>query len=131
METVDGVVALEPRELVEAIERGSTIPSGSEERFSGYEVVGLPFKSGHILCLSLVEEHHNVFFSRPDNEIFAAFLGKTGREVSREDLISGAWTRATGQGRGDLALDPKFVSGWPNVNLRLRPGSPAAGHGAY
>jgi hypothetical protein len=79
----------------------------------------------------LVEEHHNVFFSRPDNEIFAAFLGKTGREVSREDLISGAWTRATGQGRGDLALDPKFVSGWPNVNLRLRPGSPAAGHGAY
>jgi hypothetical protein len=49
--TVNGVVALEPRELVEAIERGPTIPWGSEERFSGYGVVGLPFKSGHILCL--------------------------------------------------------------------------------
>ena len=79
----------------------------------------------------LVEEHHNVFFSRPDNEIFAAFLGKTGQEISREDLVSGAWARATGQGRDDLALDPKFVSGWPKVNLRLRPGSPAAGRGAY
>jgi hypothetical protein len=39
--TVDGVVALEPRKLVEAIERGPTIPLGSEERFSGYGVVGL------------------------------------------------------------------------------------------
>ena len=42
---------MEPRELVEAIERGPTIPRGSEERFSGYGVVGLPFNSGHILCL--------------------------------------------------------------------------------
>jgi Right handed beta helix region len=79
----------------------------------------------------LVEEHHNVFFSRPDNEIFAAFLGKTGREISREDLFKGAWTRATGQGQGDLTLDPKFISGWPNVNLRLRPDSPASGRGAH
>jgi hypothetical protein len=79
----------------------------------------------------LVEEHHNVFFSRPDNEIFAAFLGQDGREISRKDLVSGAWTRATGQGRGDLAADPRFVAGWPKVDLRLKPGSPAAGRGAY
>ena len=79
----------------------------------------------------LVNEHHNVFFSRADNEIFAAFIGKTGREISRADLINGNWTRATGQGEGDLALDPQFVSSWPNVNLHLRPGSPATGRGAY
>ena len=79
----------------------------------------------------LVEEHHNVFFSRPDNEIFAAFLGKTGREISRQDLVSGAWTQATGQGQGDIAVDPKFVSGWPKVDLHLKPGSPTTGRGAY
>jgi len=42
---------LGPGDLVEAIERDAKIPRGNEERFSGYGVVGLPFKTGHILCL--------------------------------------------------------------------------------
>ena len=40
-----------PGDFVEAIERDAKIPRGNEERFSGYGVVGLPFKTGHILCL--------------------------------------------------------------------------------
>jgi hypothetical protein len=79
----------------------------------------------------LLAEHHNLFFSRQEAEIFAAFLGRDGREISRADIAKGAWTRATGQGQGDLTVNPRFVSGWPQVDLHLRSGSPAAGLGAY
>jgi hypothetical protein len=79
----------------------------------------------------LVEEHHNVFFSREDNEIFAAFMGKEGREISRKEIAQGVWARTTDHGQGDLTVNPMFVSGWPRVDLHLRPRSPATGCGAY
>jgi hypothetical protein len=41
----------EPAEIVEDLERDSELPPGSEERFSGYGVMGLPFRSGHVLGL--------------------------------------------------------------------------------
>ena len=41
----------EPAEIVEHLERRSELPPGSEERFSGYGVMGLPFRSGHVLGL--------------------------------------------------------------------------------
>lgn len=41
----------EPREVVEAIEKSRTLPGGDEERFTGYGVMGVPFESGHVLCL--------------------------------------------------------------------------------
>jgi len=41
----------EPRKIVEAIENSSRLPEGHEERFTGYGVMGVPFKSGHVLCL--------------------------------------------------------------------------------
>jgi hypothetical protein len=40
-----------PRDLVARIEARPTLPGGSEERFAGYGVMGLPFRSGHILAL--------------------------------------------------------------------------------
>jgi hypothetical protein len=61
-----------PRDLVEALERGAKIPRGSEERFSGYGVVGLPFKSGHILCLrrwpasSLGQAYTSIWHRNPE-----------------------------------------------------------------
>jgi hypothetical protein len=45
------ILKLEPKELVDALEQGAELPSGDEERFAGYGVMGLPFSSGHILCL--------------------------------------------------------------------------------
>jgi hypothetical protein len=39
----------EPAEIVEAIERHPELPPGSGERFSGYGVMGLAFRSGHVL----------------------------------------------------------------------------------
>ena len=41
----------EPRDLVAEIEACPRMPTGSEERFVGYGVMGLPFGSGHILAL--------------------------------------------------------------------------------
>lgn len=41
----------EPAEIVEGLERQPELPPGSEERFFGYGVMGLPFRSGHVLGL--------------------------------------------------------------------------------
>lgn len=40
----------EPRDLAELAEIDPDLPSGTEERFSGYGVMGLPFASGDILA---------------------------------------------------------------------------------
>lgn len=41
----------EPAAIAEELERRAELPPGSEERFSGYGVMGLPFRSGHVLGL--------------------------------------------------------------------------------
>ena len=41
----------EPARIVEDLERGAELPPGSEERFFGYGVMGLSFRSGHVLAL--------------------------------------------------------------------------------
>jgi hypothetical protein len=78
----------------------------------------------------LKAEDHNLFYSFPENEIFVAFLGGE-REFSRNDIATGVWAKATGQGNGNLTVNPEFTSGWPQVNLQLKSGSPAAGLGTY
>ena len=40
-----------PRALVESVEHNPALPSGPEERFAGYGVMGVPFSSGYILAL--------------------------------------------------------------------------------
>jgi hypothetical protein len=42
---------LQPRSLAERAEASPSLPEGTEERFSGYGVMGLPFRSGHVLAL--------------------------------------------------------------------------------
>ena len=41
----------DPRRLAQRTEASPTLPKGTEERFSGYGVMGLPFRSGHVLGL--------------------------------------------------------------------------------
>src|SRR5215217_2031268 len=41
----------EPRRLAEELETAAPLPQGTEERFNGYGVMGLPFRSGHVLAL--------------------------------------------------------------------------------
>jgi hypothetical protein len=42
---------MKPRELVQYIEENASAPSGSGDRFAGYAVIGLTFRSGHVLAL--------------------------------------------------------------------------------
>jgi len=78
--------------------------------------------------VDLVEESQNLFYSREDGEITWEALD---REFSRGDITGGAWAAASGHGEGDQATDPRFVAGWPQVDLSLRAESPAHGIGAY
>jgi len=74
-----------------------------------------------------IREGNNLFWSRGDEEI----LWDTGtgvRELSRADVTASLWTGT--QGGQDLAANPRFVSGWPDVDLHLREGSPAIDAGA-
>jgi hypothetical protein len=41
----------DPRRLVSELEAAPMLPSGTGERFAGYGVMGLPFRSGHLLAL--------------------------------------------------------------------------------
>ena len=41
----------EPKELVDRLEQGAELPSGNEERFTGYGVMGVPFTSGDLLAM--------------------------------------------------------------------------------
>lgn len=64
----------EPREIVAAIENGAELPRGDDERFVGYGVMGIPFVSGHMLCLrrfptnSIGEGYTSVWHRNPDGE---------------------------------------------------------------
>jgi hypothetical protein len=42
---------LEPKDLVDRLEQGTELPSGNEERFTGYGVLGVPFTSGNLLAM--------------------------------------------------------------------------------
>jgi hypothetical protein len=44
-------LAGDPRELVSELEAAPRLPSGTNERFAGYGVMGLPFQSGHLLAM--------------------------------------------------------------------------------
>lgn len=39
------------RRMVRQVERLASVPAGGGDRFSGYAVIGLPFRSGHVLAL--------------------------------------------------------------------------------
>ena len=85
---------------------------------------GLYFGEG----VHLVHEGNNIYWSRRDGEIQAEFIS-TDPWVSRAQLTDGSWAASTGQGEGNITEDPLFVSGWPDVNLRLNSSSPAIDHG--
>jgi hypothetical protein len=72
----------------------------------------------------LIGEGNNLYWSQDDNEILAEFIAAE-REFSRAQIIGGTWAAATGQGKGNMAMDPLFTAGWPKVDVRLRSESPA------
>jgi hypothetical protein len=64
----------DPRTLVERVEAIASLPRGSGERFNGYGVMGLPFRSGHVLAMrrfpasSVGPGYTSVWHRTPDGE---------------------------------------------------------------
>ena len=62
---------VEPKELVDSLEQGAKLPSGNEERFAGYGVLGVPFTSGDLLAMrrfpasSLGQDYTSVWHRNP------------------------------------------------------------------
>jgi hypothetical protein len=42
---------MEPREIIRNVDQSASLPRGNGDRFAGYAVIGLPFRSGHVLAL--------------------------------------------------------------------------------
>jgi hypothetical protein len=64
----------EPRQLIEKLEADVHLPPGPWERFNGYGVIGLPFKSGHVLAMrrfpvsSVGPGYKSVWHRSPNNK---------------------------------------------------------------
>ncbi|MDT8382632.1 MAG: right-handed parallel beta-helix repeat-containing protein [Brevefilum sp.] len=76
-----------------------------------------------------LNESHNLYFSRVDGEITFDKGSEQEIWVTRQEIIDGTWESTSGGGEGDLIVDPLFISGWPDVDLRLQPNSPAINAG--
>jgi len=76
-----------------------------------------------------LNESHNLYFSRLDGEITFDKGSEQEIWVTREEITNGSWASISGEGKGDLISDPLFISGWPDVDLRLQQNSPAINAG--
>ena len=93
----------EPRELIEQLEAAASLPVGSNERFNGYGVMGLPFRSAHILAMrrfpasSLGPAYTSVWHRKPNGDwVFyadvsprlacARFFGASARDAIETEI---------------------------------------------
>lgn len=117
----------DPKELVDKLEQGAELPSGDEERFVGYAVLGVPFTSGHLLAMrrwpvsSLGEGYTSVWHRDPQGKwIFYTdvppqlgcprYFGSAVAEAEVRD-IEIAWT-----GSRDFTVS---IEDDPGLNWRL------------
>ncbi|MGD9091487.1 MAG: choice-of-anchor Q domain-containing protein [Anaerolineales bacterium] len=77
-----------------------------------------------------LSESHNLYYSRADGEITAEYLTDHDPDITRQEIAEDLWGSLSGNGEGNIVADPLFISGWPEVDLRLQPGSPAIDAGA-
>ncbi len=80
--------------------------------------------------VALVREEHNLYYSRAESEITAEFVTGRDGDFTRAEITDGTWAALTGQGQHDVTDDPRFISGWPDVDLHLRADSPAIDAGS-
>jgi len=105
---IEGPMNMEPRTLIEQLEAAASLPEGSNERFSGYGVMGLPFGSGHVLAMrrfpasSVGPGYTSVWHRNPDRnwvlyadvsprQACARFFGASATD-SIETRITLTWT---------------------------------------
>ncbi|MBU1177593.1 right-handed parallel beta-helix repeat-containing protein [Patescibacteria group bacterium] len=75
--------------------------------------------------VNLINESNNIYYSRDDCEIEANFINQADPCIGRGDISDGGWTEVSGQGDQNKGLDPKFMAGWKDVDLKLKADSPA------
>lgn len=82
--------------------------------------------------VNLVDEEHNLFYSNEEEEITAEFVAGHDAGFTRAEIANGTWNGVVAQGQNDRTVDPRFVTGWPNVDLHLQQNSDAvdAGRGS-
>lgn len=80
--------------------------------------------------VNLLREEDNLYFSREDGEISAEFVTGRDPDITRTEIGDGTWASLSGQGQGDLVVDPRVVAGWPSVDLHLQSDSPAIDTGS-
>jgi hypothetical protein len=93
----------EPRDHVTYLEEGgAAMAAGSEERFAGYSVIGLPFASGHILALrrfpasSIGPAYTSIWHREPD-----------GRWIFYQDVVPGlSCSRYFGRAISENVVEP-------------------------
>ena len=79
----------------------------------------------------LARQEHNLYYSRADGEITAEFAsGRDDPDFTRAEIADGTWAGYTGQSQNDITDDPRFVSGWPEVDLHLQASSSAVNAGS-
>ena len=106
-----------PRDLIATLEQTALLPDGVRERFVGYGVMGLPFRSGHVLGLrrwpasSVGPGYTSVWHRRPDGRW--SFWSTAAPEVS--------CTRYTGEISDDTRVTTIELD-WP-APYRLTIGS--------
>ena len=120
-----------PRAAAERAERLSSPRPGLGERFSGYGVMGLPFRSGHYLALRRFpanpfgRPYHSVWHRDPEGSW--VFYGDTPTDASCPRYFDAAITAAsiadisiawTGSSR--LVVDVQGVLQW-NIEVRRTP----------
>ena len=65
---------MKAREIIKSIEESASLPVGTGDRFSGYAVIGLPFRSGHVLAMrrfpasSIGAAYTSVWHRMPDGK---------------------------------------------------------------
>jgi hypothetical protein len=115
----------EPRRLAERTEVSPGLPGGTEERFSGYGVMGLTFRSGHVLGLrrfaasSIGPGYTSVWHRSPDGEW--TFYQDTPPEQScpryfgpllRRSLVRAIEVRWVGPDRFSVTVDGGRAVQW-------------------
>lgn len=77
--------------------------------------------------VSLAAENNNIYYSRDDCEILAAFTGQGC--YTQADISGGDWAQDTGRGSGDQAADPLFTDA-AGADFHLLPQSPGLNAGS-
>lgn len=77
--------------------------------------------------VQIVREGSNLYFSREEEEIMVDV--DEGLSFSQKEILSGVWKTFSKQGEGNLCAAPLFLSGFPEVDLRLQADSPAINAG--